>query len=110
METSKEIIKKAWQVELGHMIAEARAERALSQDELARMAGIPQSHLARIETGELNPTIGTIGLLLSAMAKTILIVSPKRHRNGRIQGDVSDVPYFDSPEAFGEYTKKLRAK
>lgn len=78
---SKEAIRKAWCVEIGDKIAKARNARQLSQAQLANMAEIPQSHLARIEKGDLNPTIGTIGLILSTIGMTIDIVSPKLSKN-----------------------------
>ena len=77
MDESKEILKHAWCVEIGHQIAEARTARNLSQAELAKIVGLPQSHIARIEVGALNPTIGTIGLILSAMAMTMKISKPE---------------------------------
>ena len=52
----------AWAREL----ALARRKRRLSQKEVERRTGIPQSEISRIESGEANPTILTVNRLLAA--------------------------------------------
>ena len=48
---------------VGATIAEARKLRHMSQAELADSTGISQAKICRIERGEANPTLETLGLL-----------------------------------------------
>ena len=41
---------------LKNRLKEARAERGLSQSELARMVGVSRNTISSIETGQFNPT------------------------------------------------------
>lgn len=74
---SRELLKQAWQREVGAKIKEARTARKMTQAQLASAAGIDQPHMARIEAGTMNVSIGTLGLICSAMAMSINIESPK---------------------------------
>ena len=44
----------------------ARAKAGLSQRELAAKAGVPQSTIGRIESGAVDPRMGTLSALLRA--------------------------------------------
>ena len=44
------------QLILKNRLKEARAERGLSQSELARMVGVSRNTISSIETGQFNPT------------------------------------------------------
>ena len=46
------------------MLKHARARAGLTQRELAAKAGIPQETIARIETGRVDPRVGTLDRLL----------------------------------------------
>ncbi|GHE78229.1 hypothetical protein GCM10017786_04800 [Amycolatopsis deserti] len=48
------------------MLAAARARRRLSQRELARLAGVPQSTVATIEAGRRQPSVAMLERLLHA--------------------------------------------
>src|SRR5688572_15581468 len=48
------------------MVRWARRRAGLSQRELAERAGVPQSTLARIESGAVDPRVGTVRALLRA--------------------------------------------
>ena len=52
--------------EFGRNIRKLRAERRMSQEEIAFRAGISSAHLGQIERGEKNPTLETIGKLAVA--------------------------------------------
>jgi DNA-binding XRE family transcriptional regulator len=52
---------------LGEKVAARRAELHLSQTQLADAAGIPQADISRIERGNGNPTLATVGKLLEAL-------------------------------------------
>jgi transcriptional regulator with XRE-family HTH domain len=54
-------------------VAEARVKASLSQSELAARAGIDQSDISKIERGVANPSITTLGRLVSAMGKELKI-------------------------------------
>ena len=58
------------------MIA-SRLEGRLSQRDLAKLSGIPQSEISRIETGAGNPTYATIAALLRALGKHIQLVDDR---------------------------------
>jgi predicted transcriptional regulator len=57
----------------GQLIA-SRLEGKLSQRDLAKLSGIPQSEISRIETGAGNPTYATIMALLRPMKKHVQLV------------------------------------
>ena len=55
----------------------ASRESKLSQRDLAKLSGIPQSEISRIETGAGNPTYATITALLRALGKRIQLVDDR---------------------------------
>ena len=54
-------------MDLGNSIKEIRLQRKITQNELAKLSGIWQETISKIETGTANPRMGTISLLLSAL-------------------------------------------
>jgi ribosome-binding protein aMBF1 (putative translation factor) len=52
---------------VGEQIKKCRQRLHMSQEELAKRAGIPQSHVCRLETGKHAPTYLTIEKLASAL-------------------------------------------
>ncbi len=60
----------------GQLIA-SRRESKLSQRDLAKLSGVPQSEISRIETGSGNPTYATITALLRALGKRIQLVDDR---------------------------------
>lgn len=55
------------------LISETRRSRGLSQRELAARAHTSQSAIARIESGDVSPTVATLSRLLSAMGCTLTL-------------------------------------
>ena len=51
----------------GETILKLRKEKALSQEVLSGLAGIPRSHLSMIETGRKSPNVETLWKLSSAL-------------------------------------------
>ena len=51
----------------------ARLKKKLSQTKLAQMAGTQQSAIARLESGNANPTIDFLGRLASAMNSQLVV-------------------------------------
>ncbi len=52
---------------LAFTLNEARTRANLTQKELADKLGVSQEYIARLESGEANPTIGRIGALLAVL-------------------------------------------
>jgi DNA-binding XRE family transcriptional regulator len=52
-------------------LIEGRRKGKLSQRELAKLSGVPQSEISRIETGASNPMYATITALLRPLGKRI---------------------------------------
>jgi transcriptional regulator with XRE-family HTH domain len=57
-----------------NLLRHARRRAGLTQVELARLAGVPQSTVGRIETNRINPTLGTMRLLLNAAGQDLELV------------------------------------
>lgn len=51
----------------------ARKSAGLSQRELARISGIAQGDISKIENGRANPTLNTMNRLAAAMGKELRI-------------------------------------
>jgi DNA-binding XRE family transcriptional regulator len=62
---------------LASQIIESRREGKLSQRDLAKLSGVPQSEISRIETGAGNPTYATISALLRPLGKRIQLVDSR---------------------------------
>ncbi len=50
-------------------LRDLRIARNLSQEDLAKLAGVSQSQVARMETGTVNPTLRTVNKVLQALNK-----------------------------------------
>jgi transcriptional regulator with XRE-family HTH domain len=59
--------------ELAVAIAEARHSVGLTQEEMSKKTSVSQPYIAKLEGGEANPTIGTIGSMLSIMNLRLVI-------------------------------------
>jgi DNA-binding XRE family transcriptional regulator len=59
---------------LASQLIESRREGKLSQRDLAKLSGVPQSEISRIETGTSNPTYATITALLRPLGKRVQLV------------------------------------
>ncbi len=59
---------------LASQLIRSRKERELSQRQLAKLSGVPQSEISRIETGAGNPTYATVAALLGPLGKRVQIV------------------------------------
>jgi ribosome-binding protein aMBF1 (putative translation factor) len=53
--------------EVAIMVLKYRAEHNLTQTALARMLGMRQPHIARLESGEHEPTVSTLARLSAAL-------------------------------------------
>ncbi len=48
-------------------LKQLRADRGWSQEELSRRSGVSRTHIARIETAKMEPTLGVIEKLAKAL-------------------------------------------
>lgn len=63
-----------FEIELIGKIVEAREEKGLSQRELAKLCGVKQPAIARIESMRTTPQIDTLFKILSPLGYTLTIV------------------------------------
>lgn len=63
----------ALEVQLMRELAAARKEKKLTQKELGKLCGLPQSAIARIEKGEKSPSIATVTKVLTVLGKRLYI-------------------------------------
>lgn len=49
------------------VLGKARRSMGITQDQLAHLLGVKQPYIARLESGEANPTIGQVGKTLAAI-------------------------------------------
>lgn len=66
-EFRKQYGEEAAKLELASLIYKARKKMNLTQTEMAGRLGISQPYIARIEAGEANPTISSIGRILATL-------------------------------------------
>lgn len=71
--------------ELAGELARRRKALGLTQVQLARRAGLQQSEVSRLESGESNPTWTTLQAVLAALGATLAIVDAptKKQKTGR---------------------------
>ncbi len=97
---------------------DARNRAGLTQKELADRVGVTQEYIAKLESGEANPTIGRVGELLSAMRFTLStgfrLFPPdeekRREEQGKRWWEAMKDPLFvrDIAELNGEYRPKKK--
>jgi transcriptional regulator with XRE-family HTH domain len=56
---------------LGRAIRVARARKRLSQDDLAKAAGVNQSYISEVEGGDRNPAMGTLERIADALGMNL---------------------------------------
>ena len=59
---------------LASSLIQARIDKKLTQQQLAKKAGVSQTIVARLESGETNPTIGTVNRVAGILGKEIGLV------------------------------------
>ncbi len=86
-----------------------RKARGLTQDQLAKVAGIPRTTLSHIESGEGNPSLKTLSklalalgvpfeeLLMAPKPSCVLIRNYALNKQQRSQGQVNKVELLPSP-------------
>ena len=74
---ARELEEARAQVRLAFMIAHLREKRGWSQRDLARLTGIKQPQIARIEKGGQLPTLETLWRLADALHAKV-VIGPRR--------------------------------
>ena len=72
--TPEEIAASKARVELISTLIDARKAKGLSQQQLADLTGVKQPAIARLENGNISPSIDTLNKLLIPLGKRIAIV------------------------------------
>ncbi len=62
-----------------------RADMDMTQTEFGRLVGVPQSTIARLESGQQNPSVGTLKRIAKATGAELVIEfrRPKRKRRAK---------------------------
>lgn len=71
------------------LVAEARRAAGLSIRELARLADLSFTTISRIESGESDPTLGTLRRILEAAGYTLRLAAEPRPRPRRALADLA---------------------
>ncbi len=71
---------KRWATHIGQTIRKMREDAGLTQVELAGKAGIPQSHLSRLENGEHSATNKTLCKIADALGVDVGAIDPCTER------------------------------
>ena len=73
--TEEEIKDSDLRVSIIRELIKARREQGISQYQLGELSGVKQSAIARLERGNINPTIDTVQKLLAPLGKKLAVVS-----------------------------------
>ncbi len=65
-----------WLEHISKRIRDARQEADLTQDQLAELAGLPQSHISRLETGKHSPSRMTLEKIAEATGQPLSFFDP----------------------------------
>lgn len=68
--------RKKWAEHVGKTIKELRGKLKMTQVELAEKAGIPQSHVSRLESAAYSPTHMTLQKIAKALGTTVQKLDP----------------------------------
>ena len=69
----KERIGIDLEVQFVQELIKTRKEKGLTQEELGKLCGLPQSSIARLENGTYSPSLETISKVLRALEKRLYI-------------------------------------
>jgi len=61
------------QLEVFKTLKQARIDNNLSQQKLSALTGVPQPEISRFESGDANPTLGTLAKLIDALGYSLTL-------------------------------------
>jgi len=65
---------------LGQKIRELRAFKSMTQEQLAELSGLPQSHISRLEVGKHSPSHATLEKIAAALGVTVHDIDYEEHQ------------------------------
>ena len=73
-EVAAEYEKLEPEYKLAQSLLKARLAKKMTQAELAKMAGVKQAYIARLESGTANPTVVNLSKVANVLGKRIKLV------------------------------------
>jgi DNA-binding XRE family transcriptional regulator len=67
-----------WKEYVGRQVCELRKKKGMTQDDLAKATGLPQSHVSRIERATLSPSHATVERIAKALGVAAGAIDPSR--------------------------------
>lgn len=74
----REYEKSRPQYELTRELIKARLSKKLTQQQLANKVGVKQAYIARLESGDANPTVGNLNRVANVLGKRLKLVGNSR--------------------------------
>jgi predicted transcriptional regulator len=106
----------------GKLIKKMRVEAGLTQEQVAKAAGITQAHIAKIENEKVNPTLSTVNNILSILqenknikskdfvTKKLIYIKPEDSVNYAVKlmrkNDISQIPIIEKERCIGSISDK----
>lgn len=106
----------------GGLIRKLRAEAGLTQKELAKLAGVSQAHVAKIEQEKVDPRLSTVNRILrvlqagkerkckDVMTKGVIFARPNESilkiSEAMVKNAVSQLPVLDGSRVVGTITEE----
>ncbi|MBV9097637.1 MAG: helix-turn-helix transcriptional regulator, partial [Frankiaceae bacterium] len=90
------------------LVAQARRDAGLSVRELARLADVSFTTISRIETGAMDPTVGTLHRILDAAGRELLLAAEPSRQPRPALADLADA-FTDTPSGKRPDWTRLRA-
>jgi predicted transcriptional regulator len=106
----------------GNLIKQLRLEAGLTQKQLAKLAGVSQAHIAKIEQAKVDPRLSTVNKIMEVlragrekqckdvMTETVIFAGPSesvlRASETMVKKGVSQLPILDKGRVVGTITEE----